>query len=161
MNLTTALTQLIDLKLLRQYLIYALAALIAALPLSLWFFFRGLDFDPAAVTELNPDRTAGEDDMHDRLNMLAVIRGSKLFSYTAPVIQVVENKITINDLIKEYRLKGVALTGEPEAIIQKASDQRMLFVKAGDRLGEMNLKAIEEGRVIVSYEGEERTLSIE
>lgn len=77
-------------------------------------------------------------------------------SADAPVI-----KATIQELIKDYRLKGTIITGDPEAIIQDARTQQSLFVHKGHQLGELSVKEITEGSVTLSYLSEEVKLHIE
>lgn len=70
-------------------------------------------------------------------------------------------KSSIGELVKDYRLKGVVLLDEPEAILEDARTQKSLFVKAGDHVGELTVKEIKEGKIILKYYGEEKVLQIE
>ena len=65
------------------------------------------------------------------------------------------------ELIKDYRLQGVILTDEPEAIIQDARTQKTVFAKKGDRLGDLAVKEVKEGVVVLSYLNEEIKLEIQ
>ncbi len=70
-------------------------------------------------------------------------------------------KSTIADLVKDYRLKGVVLLNEPEAILEDARTQKSIFLKTGDHLGELTVKEIKEGKIVLKYYGEEKELQIE
>ena len=70
-------------------------------------------------------------------------------------------KTPIAELIKDYRLKGVVLAGEPEAIIEDARTQKTSFLKVGEKLEDLEIKKIEEGRVVIVYGDEEKTLEIQ
>lgn len=88
------------------------------------------------------------------------LTGGPLFG--VPVIQeAAPVKSSIGEAVKNYRLKGVMLLGEPEAIVQDSAAGRSVFVKAGDSLGVLTVKSIEEGKIVVQYSGEEKVLNIE
>lgn len=70
-------------------------------------------------------------------------------------------KSSISELLKDYRLKGVVLGNEPEAILEDARTQRSVFVKQGASLGELTIKSIQEGAVVFVYYGEEKELKIQ
>lgn len=70
-------------------------------------------------------------------------------------------KTSISEMVKDYRLKGVVILSEPEAIIQDARTQQSIFVKAGEKLGELTVKEIREGKIVLTYYGEETALQIE
>ena len=70
-------------------------------------------------------------------------------------------KSSIAELSKDYRLKGVVIVDEPEAIIEDARTQKSQFVKVGDSVGEMKVKEVREGAAVLSYYGEEKEMRIE
>ena len=51
--------------------------------------------------------------------------------------------------------------GEPEAIIEDAKTQKTLFVKAGEPLGDLTVKEVKEGVVILASSGGEISLKIQ
>lgn len=65
------------------------------------------------------------------------------------------------ELVKDYRLKGIVLGGESEAIVEDARTQKILFVKPGSRLGDLAVKEIKEGFVILSCPGGEARLEMQ
>ena len=70
-------------------------------------------------------------------------------------------KASIHELIKDYRLKGVVILSEPEAIVEDARTQKSIFVKAGQTLGELTVKEVTEGRIVLTCYGEEAEMKIE
>ena len=92
---------------------------------------------------------------------LALFDKSTLFgagtsSSGAPVV-----KASLAELVKDYRLKGVMLTDDPEAIVEDARTQKTQFLKVGSHLGDLTVKAIREGVLVLSYLGEEIKLEIQ
>ena len=70
-------------------------------------------------------------------------------------------KTSINELVKDYRLKGTVILSEPEAIVEDARTQKTIFVKTGQQLGELKVKEVAEGKLVLAYYGEETVLLIE
>lgn len=90
---------------------------------------------------------------------LREFEGSALFGYasgiSAPALQA-----SLAELAKDYRLKGVVLMDEAEAILEDAKTQKTVFVKIGEQVGDLTVKEIKEGFVVLSYVGEEIRLEI-
>ena len=82
--------------------------------------------------------------------------GNIAASSSAPVLRA-----SVAELTKDYRLKGVVLAGEPEAILEDARTQKTIFVKAGGPLGDLTVKEIKEGLIVLEYLGEEIKLEIQ
>jgi hypothetical protein len=55
------------------------------------------------------------------------------------------------EALKDYRLKGVVLLDKPEAIFIDARDNKSVFVKEGDKIGDADVVKIEEGKVTLKY----------
>ena len=72
-----------------------------------------------------------------------------------PVLQA-----SLTELVKDYRLKGVILMDEPEAIIEDARTQATIILKKGERLGDLSVKEIKEGLIVLTYLGEEVKMEI-
>lgn len=70
-------------------------------------------------------------------------------------------KISLTQMLKDYRLKGIVLMDSPEAIIEDARTQKTTFVKKEQLLGEVKIKDIQEGFVIFAYGGEEQKVEIQ
>ncbi|MCX7662037.1 MAG: hypothetical protein N2Z79_05095 [Candidatus Omnitrophica bacterium] len=59
------------------------------------------------------------------------------------------------ELIKDLTLLGI-ISGEPnQAIIEDKRNNKTYFLKEGEFLGELQVKSIKEGRVILEYRGRE------
>ena len=151
--------QLVDLKLLQRILGGMSLAMIVAIPLDYgWLEMSqhavvGAGFIPA------PTDGAVEKKWEPFEAYQSVFEKSALFgnpvSAGAPVI-----KATIQELVKDYRLKGTIITGDPEAIMENAKTQQTFFLKKGQALGELTVKEIKEGVVVLGYLGEEARLQI-
>lgn len=72
-----------------------------------------------------------------------------------------ERKAAIRELVKDYRLKGIALFQAPEGIVEDAATGRAVFVKKGELLGAVRVKEIKEESVVLSRDGEEVELKIQ
>ena len=67
---------------------------------------------------------------------------------------------SLAELAKDYRLKGVVLADEPEAIVEDVKTRKSVFLNIGGKLGDLTVKEIKEGLVVLSYLGEEIKLEI-
>ena len=88
-------------------------------------------------------------------------RSSSLFGTAVSEIGTAVFKSSLADLAKDYRLKGVVILDIPEAILEDARTQKTIFVKPGDSVGELQVKEIREGAIILTAYGEEKELRIE
>jgi len=70
-------------------------------------------------------------------------------------------KNSILELIKDYRLKGVAHFNNPEGIIEDARAGSTIFVKEGEKLGPITVKKIKKDSLILACDGEEAELQIQ
>lgn len=67
---------------------------------------------------------------------------------------------SLSEQSKDYRLKGILLAEESEAIVEDAKTQKTLFVKKGDKLGELVVKDIKGGYIVLAYLNEEIKLEM-
>lgn len=156
MNLNQTIETYVDLKIFRQCFFALAAGCLLILPLT--FFMTG---KKTVIAREHPAPGEAHDVpvwTEDYGQILAV---SALFGKRAAVAQIEAEEIRIEDLMRTYSLKGIALTGDPEAIVQDLNQQKMFFVKIGDSLGPLKIKEIAEGKIIVSYQNQEGNLSIE
>lgn len=70
-------------------------------------------------------------------------------------------KSSIQELMKDLRLKGIVIIDQAEAIIEDAKTQKSTFLKAGHQIGELTVKEINDGAVVLSYYGEEKEMRIQ
>lgn len=71
--------------------------------------------------------------------------------FERPLDQVAANASV--DLTKRYKLVGIVLGDVPEAIIEDLVTKNTMFVHQGEHLEAVEIKTIEEGRVIFLQEG--------
>jgi hypothetical protein len=71
--------------------------------------------------------------------------------FTRPLNEVAANASV--DLTKRYKLVGIVLGDVPEAIIEDLTARNTVFVHEGQRLDAVEVKRIEEGRIIFLQEG--------
>lgn len=158
MSLIRTVETNIDLKAFRLWFLYAAAGALFLTPI---IFLQNPGQKLNEVHESSVIAVDGSND-HSLFNYEAALKESPLFAKPQEIEQtVIVQKIDIAELTKPYSLKGIALSGEPEAIIQDSTSQKMLFVKIGDSLGALTVANISEGKITVTYEEQERVLSIE
>jgi hypothetical protein len=71
--------------------------------------------------------------------------------FERPLDQVAANASV--DLTKRYKLVGIVLGDVPEAIVEDLTTKKTIFVHQGERLDAVEVKTIEEGRIIFLQEG--------
>ncbi|PIU42094.1 MAG: hypothetical protein COS99_02110 [Candidatus Omnitrophica bacterium CG07_land_8_20_14_0_80_42_15] len=65
----------------------------------------------------------------------------------------------INDLIRDFKLVGIAWSDNPDAMIEDGNTKQIHFLKRGDKIGkDIKVEAIFKDKVILSSEGEEAEL---
>lgn len=64
------------------------------------------------------------------------------------------------DAIKNLKLVGIMLGEKPEAIIEDTKDKTTLFLHKGEKLDKLEIKDIQESKIIVIYDGEEFELDL-
>ncbi len=68
----------------------------------------------------------------------------------------VKNRLA--ELAGSLTVVGINRGKIPEAIIEDTTAKRTVFVKVGDQVNELTVKAIDQNGVVVTYEGKETTL---
>lgn len=92
----------------------------------------------------------------------SVISGSPLFGYEPEAAAASSAaQETISELVKDYRLKGIVVLDEPEALIEDARTQTTVMVKAAGVLGEVKVQEIRTDSVLLAYGNERKELRIE
>ncbi len=103
-----------------------------------------------------------ESSPHESLDTyLAAVSESNLFGLKVQPGLGTLRTVSIDGLIKDIRLKGIAVFDSPEAIVENAKTGKTLFIKKGSRLGEMTVKNVKKDSLTLSYDGEEKELKIE
>jgi len=62
---------------------------------------------------------------------------------------------SIGEAIKHLKLVGISWSGDPYAMIEDTTASRTFFVKTGETVGAIKVKAIFKDKVILSHEGQE------
>jgi len=58
------------------------------------------------------------------------------------------------DLIKDINLVGIVSGDEPQAIIEDKKAQKTYYLKKGQLIGQLQLADIQDGKIILDYEGQ-------
>ena len=74
----------------------------------------------------------------------------------APTAQTVKSKLA--ELISTLSIVGINRGAVPEALVEDTQAKRTYFVKVGDQLNGLTVRAIDQNGVTVTYEGEQATL---
>ena len=159
MNLANHVESFLDLKFFRQgFLILSISLLPLIVLDGVWLELKKM---PAS-------RGFSSHGIVDQLKVLeslsfyeSVFEKDTLFGKVSRQTGIVVSRTPISDLVKDLRLKGVVLGGESEAILEDARTQKTNFVKVGQTLGELVVKAIKEGQIVLARMEEETTLTIQ
>ena len=60
----------------------------------------------------------------------------------------------MQDWVKDLKLVGILLDGEPKAVIEDLKKNETLFLSPGQSLGNAVLQEIQEGKVVFVYQGQ-------
>lgn len=74
---------------------------------------------------------------------------------------LIADRVAIAEIVKDYRLKGVVIMNEPEAMIEDARTQKINYLRKGSQVGELVVKEIKEGLVVLLYGTQEARLEIQ
>lgn len=89
---------------------------------------------------------------------------SRFFGYIPPEVKRIPNASagqTASDLIKDYRLKGIVVFDEPQAIVEDARTRKTMFVAQGESLNGLSVKAIRQDTLVLEYLDEDIVMRIE
>jgi hypothetical protein len=156
MNFVEKINGAVDLELGKKILIFASVAALVLIPLN------GLLIQ---LRNIKPIRSApvlkeASQEMESESSYQTAIESSALFGGVAGGLSTPALHASLAEEMKDYRLKGVVITDDPEAIIQDARTQKSIFIKKGSQLGNLTVKEINEGWIVLTYLGEELKLEI-
>jgi len=86
------------------------------------------------------------------------IEGRDVFSRPQPEQETEPVKVEDIDLSESLRLVGIVLGDIPEVIIEDVKSRKIFFLHQGDEILEGRVQSIEEGKVILNYNGSETEL---
>jgi hypothetical protein len=69
-------------------------------------------------------------------------------------VRAKESEAVPVDLFKDLSLQGVIAENPPQAIIKDKRSGNTFFLYTGDKIGDMNVNSISEGKVVVEHKGE-------
>lgn len=152
----------LDLRVLRRCLTALLAAVSAAVVMDQAHSFVRPQIGHETVGPPPEDRFSPKEiDLEPLQAFQEAIAKGNLFNVTDADSGAIVHKSSMAELVKDYRLKGIALFNAPEGIIEDATTGRSVFVKEGEKLGQVTVKQIKGESVVLSHAGEESELKIQ
>lgn len=157
----SSLESLVELRLLKKGLLGLSLGVLALIPVDLATLpFKGVA--PIKTNSPVQEKSVSFSTSSESLSSYeASFQKSSLFGLATPETPLPVFKSSIAELTKDYRLKGVVILDQPEAILEDARTQKSTFVKVGDKLGELTIKEIREGAIVLEYYGETKEMRIE
>lgn len=158
MNFVQRMDSTIDLELAKKVFLGLSAGTLMLIPADgLWTYYKKIPvvhLSKSAVIPASekPELLSAYQENFERNTLF----GTVMESGQAPAL-----KASIAELVKDYRLKGVVFLGEPEGILEDARTQKTVFVKAGHMVGDLTVKEIKEGSMMLEYLGEEVQLEVQ
>lgn len=167
----SSLESLVDLRLLKKGLLGLSLGVLALIPVDLatlplsargGFAFGGKGEAPMKTGSAVQEKSLFSSTPSEPLSAYeSSFQKSSLFGLATPEAPLPVFQSSIAELVKDLRLKGVVILDEAEAIIEDARTQKGAFVKAGEKIGELTVKEIKEGAIVLSYYGEDKEMRIE
>lgn len=155
MTRAESLYERLDLHLLKRMLCFASAALIPLVFVdAIWVHLIGAKTLPPAPIRSSKISIIPED------KYLEALSKGGLFGIPSSGAPSQVLKASAAELAKDYRLQGVILGADPEAIVQDVRSQKTMFVRVGEPLGELTVQDIRDGAVVLDCQGEQITLQI-
>ncbi len=153
----------IDLTILRRCLValLAVAGMVIVIDQAYSCLCPRIVHEPVQKTVLEDLFSKKEIDMEPLQVFQEAVVKRNLFNVAATHSGEIEKKSSIAELVKDYRLKGIALFTAPEGIIEDATTGHSVFVKEGEKLGQMTVKQIKAESVVLSHDGEDAELKIQ
>jgi len=161
MDIEQVTENLLDLNLIRRSFFILSLTILLFIPLDLVRLSQKEKADASTGGALSPGLSLGKESLEPLSVYEESLKGSRLFGFAETPSSLPAIQSSIAELTKDYRLKGVVILDEPEAIIEDARTQKSTFVKSGDKMGELTVKEIREGVVVLAYYGEEKELRIQ
>jgi len=127
----------------------------------------GLSFSPGAALKTGADNVSATGVLEkvsplESLSVYQEVIGKRdLFNANRKTGEGEIRESSFLDLVKDYRLRGIALFTSPEGIIEDATTGHTVFVKEGEKLGQVTVKQIKGESIVLFYDGEEFELKIQ
>jgi hypothetical protein len=91
---------------------------------------------------------------------LAPIRGRQIFSAVRGEAPGTAAKAADASLIKDINLVGIISGDNPQAIIEDKKSQKNYYLSKGQFIGDLKVEDIEEGKIILNYNGQKYELHL-
>jgi len=95
------------------------------------------------------------------LHYLAIVQRRNIFSpieIVKEVDEAEEKKKTLQDLLSDLILVGIAWGKEPQAMIESKEQEQTYFLNKGEMINSLKVERILRNKVILSYEGQKGEL---
>lgn len=118
---------------------------------------------PERVSALPPSLIIKSVSMPSYAEDEMALKGSRFFGLETDANATASSpkSASLDELTKDYRLKGIVSGDEPEAIIEDARTQKTFFVAVGGKLGDLTVKKIGEGNLLVARGNEEKEMRLD
>lgn len=130
-------------------------------------FFSPLIFsERLEVSPVEPQKDNTPQQLENKQNRqplelyLKAVRGRDIFVKQPLRSQEAAPGIIAADLIKDMNLVGILSGVDPQAIIEDKKSQKTYYLRKGQLIGELKIEDIQEGKVIISHNGEKYELSL-
>lgn len=159
MTIAQKLTPFIDVDIAKKAFIFLSGFTLSLIPIQAVYIYHSKS--PSSVTKSSLPENF-DLDLEQQSTYIKTFDQGTLFG--GPALAPGSSQVLLSsaaDLVKDYRLLGVVLGGTAEAIVEDARTQKTNFVKVGERVGELTVKEISEGFVVLDYLNNEVKLQIQ
>lgn len=120
-----------------------------------WVALRKIKLPQVSEVEIIEKKTETKPEIKPYEFYLEGIKGRQLFGATAAASQAKAPASVISaDLVKDINLVGIVSGENPQAVIEDAKTHKTHYVTRGQFIGEFQLEQIQEGKIILSYQGQ-------
>lgn len=89
-----------------------------------------------------------------------VVESRELFTASGVKTMQIRPTPTFMEMAAKLRLQGIISGDNPQAVIEDTKTKQVYFLSVGGRIGDIELKEILTGRVVLSYHGQEVELTL-
>ncbi|MBN2097038.1 MAG: hypothetical protein JW714_01015 [Candidatus Omnitrophica bacterium] len=88
-----------------------------------------------------------------------ILEGRDIFGASGDTAALVPSQ-TFMEMVANLRLQGIISGASPQAIIEDTKNNQVFFLYPGEHIGEIELKQILPGKIILNYYGQETELAM-
>jgi hypothetical protein len=89
-----------------------------------------------------------------------VVASRELFTASGAGTMQIRPTPTFMEMASKLRLQGIISGDNPQAIIEDSKTRQVYFLSVGGRIGDIELKQILPGKVVLTYHGQEVELTL-